>query len=188
MQPPSPSPMTTAPERIREAEALAKAKALLSQYIKEHRLRNTLERTALLEQIYSYHTPFSPDDLMQAMEGKVRLSMGTVYNSLALFERLGLVVRVLYGQKTLYEKSRGERFLHFYRFCIHCGKVERASAGRMEAALQELHYTRFSALSLSMCASGICSTCRAALTKTHNQYISEHPGHQAKPKGAGGNA
>lgn len=165
--------MTPAPKHPQRANGLAEAKAVLSQYLKEHRLRNTPVRTALLEEIYSQRKPFTPDELLQAMEGRVRVAMGTVYNSLALFEQLGIVVRVLGGSKNLFERGLGEGFVHFYRRCIQCGKVERASAERVEAALQALHYTRFTALSLSMCANGICSRCRTALTKVRNQYLSE---------------
>lgn len=162
----------TQPKRSARKDGLEQARAQLVQYIKEHRLRNTVERMALLECIYRRRGPFSPEDLVRDMEERMKLSMGTVYNCISLFERLGLIVRVLCGPRMLYERRLGERFVHFYRHCVHCGKVVRESADTVEEALQTLQYTRFTALSMSMCADGICSNCRTALTKAHNQYLS----------------
>lgn len=167
--------MTPAPKHPQRTNGLAEAKAMLSQYLRERRLRNTPVRMALLEEIYSQRKPFTPDELLQAMEGRTRVALGTVYNSLALFEQLGIVVRVLGGSKNLFERGLGCGFVHFYRRCIQCGKVERASADELAASLQALHYTRFTAQSLSMCANGICSKCRSVLTKVRNQYLSERP-------------
>ena len=70
-----------------KAESLRQARQILSDYVRINSMRNTPERVALLEAIYSSEISFSAEALSSQMSQKrrMRISRATVYNNLGLF-------------------------------------------------------------------------------------------------------
>ena len=75
-----------------ENTRLAEAQQILHNYIKLKGLRNTPERQKILEIVYSVNTPFTVDMVWEYLQDEYRVTRVTVYNSLELFFKAGLVI------------------------------------------------------------------------------------------------
>lgn len=85
-------------------------KNVLHQYLQDKGYRNTPERYAIIEEIYSLDKHFNVDDLYLLMiQKKYQVSKATIYNTLEIFLDAGLIRRHQFNDKTLasssYEKS-----------------------------------------------------------------------------------
>jgi len=85
-------------------------KDVLRQYLHEKGYRNTPERYAIIEEIYSLDKHFNVDDLYFLMiDKKYQVSKATIYNTIEIFLDAGLIRKHQFGEKTLtsssYEKS-----------------------------------------------------------------------------------
>lgn len=85
-------------------------KDVLKQYLHDKGYRNTPERYAIIEEIYSLDKHFNVDDLYLLMiEKKYQVSKATIYNTIEIFLDAGLIRKHQFGEKTLtsssYEKS-----------------------------------------------------------------------------------
>ncbi len=91
--------------------------------LKRKGLRRTQERFYLLDEIYSMTGHFTADELYRTVKEKgFMISRATVYNSLNLFEELGLVIGHHFskgGKK--YEPSLRRQHIHLV--CSRCNKV-----------------------------------------------------------------
>ncbi len=91
--------------------------------LKRKGLRRTQERFYLLDEIYSMTGHFTADELYRVVKSKgFMISRATVYNSLNLFEELGLVIGHHFsrgGKK--YEPSLRKQHIHLV--CSICNKV-----------------------------------------------------------------
>jgi len=91
--------------------------------LKRKGLRRTQERFYLLDEIYSMTGHFTADELYRIVKEKgFMISRATVYNSLNLFEELGLVIGHHFskgGKK--YEPSLRKQHIHLV--CSICNKV-----------------------------------------------------------------
>ena len=90
-----------------KADGLGQARQNLTDYLRLNSLRNTPERNALLEVVYSTDVPMQAEELARLMteEGRLRISRATVYNNLRLFEDAGLLRKVFQDDKVLYERT-----------------------------------------------------------------------------------
>jgi len=91
--------------------------------LKRKGLRRTQERFYLLDEIYNMTGHFTADELYRLVKNKgFMISRATVYNSLNLFEELGLVIGHHFnkgGKK--YEPSLRKQHIHLV--CSLCSKV-----------------------------------------------------------------
>mgnify|MGYP002523986652 CR=1 FL=1 len=71
-------------------DEFGQARQNLADFLRLNSLRNTPERNALLETIYSFDVPVQAEELSRIMSdgGRLRISRATVYNNLKLFEDL----------------------------------------------------------------------------------------------------
>jgi Fur family ferric uptake transcriptional regulator len=157
------------------------ALATLNSYLLEHGMRRTLERTAILRAIYDRKVPFTAEEIRQEMENTFRVSLATVYHSIDLFLRLGLVTCHTFGSTLCYEPSIPLRD-HFYQVCVHCGTVTRVESEAVTEAISQTRFRRLHVASVALCAYGTCSRCQAAITKAHNRYLREKEKAAAKKK------
>ena len=90
-----------------KADGLGQARQNLTDYLRLNSLRNTPERNALLEVVYSTDVPMQAEELARLMTegGRLRISRATVYNNLRLFEEAGLLRKVFQDDKVLYERT-----------------------------------------------------------------------------------
>jgi len=100
------------------------AEAQFRTGMKEHGLRCTSERIAVLQEIYRAGTHLDADELFVKLKNRgVGISRATVYHTLDLLLKFHLVSRTDLGHKhTHYEKAYGvENHLHLV--CSECDNV-----------------------------------------------------------------
>jgi len=87
-------------------------------------MRVTGERQALLEEIFSHHRHLDADDLYSALRGRgIAISRATVYRSLELLVRAGMVRKHRLGQgRFLFEHVHAGQE-HDHLVCTGCDRV-----------------------------------------------------------------
>ena len=153
-----------------KTESLRQARQKLSDYLRINSLRNTPERVALVEAIYSTDSPFSAEALSSQMSEKrrMRISRATVYNNLGLFENAGLVRKVFLNDKVLYERTDKSRGV-IRMLCGGCGKVTEMNDDRVRRQIEEMRTRRFTMTGWSLNVYGLCSKCMASLKRKQNR-------------------
>lgn len=85
----------------------------------------------------------------------------TVYRTIELFEKLGIVNRIWYGAEPLVELSEIFTPHHHHALCQNCGQAIDLTSSELEAVLAAMaKKQRFLALSHSVELSGYCSDCQ----------------------------
>ena len=153
-----------------KAESLRQARQKLSDFVRINSLRNTPERVALLEAIYSSEDSFSAEALSSQMSQKrrMRISRATVYNNLGLFERAGLVRKVFLNNQVLFERTDRQKGV-IRLLCGRCGKVTEMNDERVRHIIEEMRTRRFTMSDWSLNVYGLCSVCSTALKRKQNK-------------------
>lgn len=124
--------------------------------------RVTSQRRLLLDLIRAQRGHLDADELYRrAREKNPRLSLSTVYRTLRLFKRLGLVEELHFEEEHHHYEGRPSRE-HYHLVCLRCGKVtefESPLVPRLKAALSREH--RFQVASGEIHFSGYCADCRS---------------------------
>jgi Fur family transcriptional regulator, ferric uptake regulator len=126
-------------------------------------LRLTAQRRALLEIIQSATTHLDAASLLQlARERDASIDRATVYRTLELLKKLGLVDELdlmhLNGEKHYYEARTGRDHIHLA--CFQCGKIAEFENPLFEQLKQEIARERgFSVGVVRMEVGGRCSDC-----------------------------
>ena len=93
-------------------------------YLRSKGLKFTPQRRLILGKVFTTHDHFEADDLVMAFrrEGK-RLSRASIYRTLPLLVRSGLIREVQFGENHAhYEHTLGHEH-HDHLICVRCGKV-----------------------------------------------------------------
>lgn len=93
-------------------------------FLQQQGLKLTSERVALVREIFSIHYHFEADELLFKMKEKaVKISRATVYRTLELLVKSGMVRRVHLGEDHYhYEHVTGNSH-HDHLICTTCGGV-----------------------------------------------------------------
>jgi len=97
----------------------------LQQFIQSKGLRNTPQRDAIVEAIFSSDEHFTADELWDRIRNtQSRSSRATVYRTISLLVEAGLLHEIELGddQKT-YDPNFVDSPAHNHLVCIDCGKV-----------------------------------------------------------------
>lgn len=94
-------------------------------FLAENRLKLTNERAALVREIFSTHYHFEADELLFRMKQKdLKISRATIYRTLELLVKSGMVRRVHLGEDHFhYERVTREDQHHDHLVCTTCGAV-----------------------------------------------------------------
>ena len=133
----------------------------LNRYIAENGMRVSQVREMVLEQICLLPQPFTADQLAQACKAE-RISVGTVYNSLALF----LSAQILHATNrqrgraaTEYELITGTHN-RMQVICQKCGRVADIHDKAIDRLIQMRKYSNFNLQHYSLFVYGECKHCR----------------------------
>ena len=149
------------------------AKQIFKEYLKENKFRQTPERFAILDAIYSINGNFEIIDLLNKLEEeKFRVSKATVYNTITLLINVNLVIHHRFGNISKYEKSIGNEKSHL--ICTNCGKVTEVNniiaKDTITTNIKKFHLTHY-----SLYLYGLCNKCHQSI-KRRKARISKKKG------------
>lgn len=148
---------------MKDEKLLTAARGILERYLKDHGLRRTPERFALLERVFSTGDHFYVDVLCEAMELEgYHVSRSTVYATMQLFFDAGLVRRHQFGnQPAQYERAvPGDTRSHLHLLCTVCGRVREVRDQALMESVQTRSYVNFRPQSCAVYVYGICRRCQ----------------------------
>src|SRR2546421_2406491 len=122
----------------------------------------TQERTALVREIFATHYHFEADELLFKMKQKsLKISRATVYRTLELLVKSGLVRRVHLGEEHYhYEHVRGDSH-HDHLVCTACGSVIEFNDPELERRQLEIcARKKFTPTFHNLQILGVCESCR----------------------------
>jgi len=125
--------------------------------------RVTGQRRLLLDIIRKAPGHLDADELYRlAREKNPRLSLSTVYRSLRLFTRLGLVEELHFEEEHHhYEEHPSQE--HYHLVCLKCGKVTEFESAHIPALKKEVARAfRYKVKGAEIHLSGYCPACRRA--------------------------
>jgi Fur family transcriptional regulator, ferric uptake regulator len=126
--------------------------------LKEARSSATHSRLAVFSNL-AQHGPMSVGSLATHMRKDV--DRATVYRTVELFEKLGIVNRIWHGFKHQVELSEIFTPHHHHALCQQCGNTIDIASPELEAALTGLAKKhRFLTLNHSVELTGYCSNCQ----------------------------
>jgi len=131
-------------------------------FLSKQGLKLTRERTALLREIFATHYHFEADELLFKMkEKRVKISRATVYRTLELLVKSGMVRRVHLGEDHYhYEYVTGNSH-HDHLICTTCGTViEFHDPILEERQLEICDRKKFTPTFHNLQILGICDACR----------------------------
>ena len=143
-----------------EEKTKTAAVASFNEYLTQHKLRRTPERFAILERVFDMSSHFSIDTLHQQLdENGYHVSRATVYNTIELFIKAGLVRRHTFeSQSPQYEKIVGLS-KHYHLVCSHCGKVKEIKDSEIDFLLNTRRFGKFHPKYIDLNVYGLCATC-----------------------------
>ena len=100
-------------------------KARLQQFVQSKGLRNTPQRDAIVEAIFSSDEHFNADELWERIrKTQSSASRATVYRTITLLVEAGLLHEIDLGDnQNTYDPNFVESPAHNHLVCIDCGKV-----------------------------------------------------------------
>lgn len=137
------------------------AEGSLLHYLAQHQLRRTPERMKILDKVVEQRGSFTPADILQSLaDSGFRLSHGTIYNNLKLFEAAGIVRRrrVEEGAETYECSTRADE--HLTLVCSRCGREREIKDAELTRLLKLRHYPSFAMSGFDLYIHGLCSRCR----------------------------
>lgn len=131
-------------------------------FLQEQGLKLTSERVALVREIFSTHYHFEADELLFKMKEKnVKISRATVYRTLELLVKSGMVRRVHLGEDHYhYEHVTGNSH-HDHLICTTCGGVIEFHDDLLERRQLEIcERKKFTPTFHNLQILGVCDSCR----------------------------
>lgn len=109
-------------------------------FLTKNGLKLTRERSALVREIFATHYHFEADELLFRMKQKdLKISRATIYRSLDLLVKSGMVRRVHLGEDHFhYERVTRDEHHHDHLVCTTCGAVIEFHDDQLEARQQEI--------------------------------------------------
>ena len=103
---------------------ITRTKPQFVNYLKERGLKWTPERERVFQEIFTTEGHFEAEDLTYRLRKKgTRVSKATVYRTLPLLVRAGLIKEVIHGEKHHHYEHIQEEKQHDHLICLKCGKI-----------------------------------------------------------------
>jgi Fur family transcriptional regulator, ferric uptake regulator len=125
-------------------------------------LKLTNERMALLREIFEIHYHFDADELLFKMKQKnVKISRATIYRTLDLLVRSGLVRRLDLGEDHFHYERVTRDVHHDHLICTGCGTViEFQDDAILEREIAICQKKRFLPAVFNLQILGVCESCQ----------------------------
>lgn len=129
-----------------------------TQFLNEGKYRKTPERFAILRKAIELHSHFEVDALHTAIENDgYHVSRATVYNTVELLEKAGILKKNVFGQNTaIYEVNHDN---HIHLVCKRCGKIREIENTQIAGHVMQLIPEDFTPGSFSITIYGLCAEC-----------------------------
>ena len=135
--------------------------------LKEHNLRITPQRKAILQILYDcagHHleTENIYELLVQKGNRTKKIGLATVYRTMELFEKIGLVSKLsMENSPARYELINQENLRHHHLICLKCGRVQEIDDTFADSLkMQALAVKNFQITDKPMKIYGYCNICR----------------------------
>lgn len=134
--------------------------------LKESNLRITPQRKAILEILYNcrgHHLEAENIyELHTAKENNKKIGLATVYRTLELFEKIGIVSRLsMENSSARYELVMYDKLMHHHLICLKCGQLEGLDDRIAEEFKNRILEDKgFEVADKSMKIYGYCSSCK----------------------------
>ncbi len=132
--------------------------AAFTQFLNEGHYRKTPERFAILRKAIELHSHFDVDALHMAIEGDgYHVSRATVYNTVELLEKAGILSKNVFGQNSaIYEVNHDN---HIHLVCKKCGKIREVENAHIAGHVMQLHPEDFTPESFGITFYVLCADC-----------------------------
>lgn len=135
---------------------------MFRKFLLEKRLKLTKERIEVLNEIFSFHDHFGPEQLYLRLKSSgSKASRASVYRTLNLLVESGLVEKVTRTEKgNIYEHTFGHSH-HDHMICTVCSRVVEFYSESLERIQDEICKTHnFRGISHILEIRGHCEKCR----------------------------
>lgn len=139
-----------------------KERVIFREFLGKKGLKFTKERETILNEVFSFHGHFDPEELLIFMRSKgIKVSRSSLYRTLPLLVESGLIEQVVRNDKHAhYEHIYGHEH-HDHLICINCGKVMEVFSPKLETIQDELcNKSGFYGIRHTLEIKGFCSKCR----------------------------
>ncbi len=158
--------------------------AEIRQQLSESDYRLTPQRQAVLRiLVENSSTHLSADDIfLKTKSISPDLGLATVYRTLELFDKLGIVYRLDYGDgQARYELNDGvEKHYHHHLICLSCGKIQEFNDDLLEDIEQAIAKNAgFQITDHCLRFFGYCSECTPGQDKKGGETAADDDGSQA---------
>ena len=142
--------------------SLLDKQTVFTAYLRSEGLKITSERTAILEAAFSIPGHFAADDLLLRLRlSGSNISKATIYRTLALLVKSGILREVIFGEKHIHYEPAFGKDHHDHLICISCGEIIEFTESTIEH-LQEKICTQHGFLPYrhKFEVTGLCKTCQ----------------------------
>src|SRR5574337_2093823 len=149
---------------------------VFKEYLESKKLKFTAERQAILDRVFANHNHFEADELLVDLRlNKFKISKATIYRTLSLLVKSGLLREVIFGERHAhYEQVFGHEH-HDHLVCNNCGKIIEFVDHRIEKLQDEVcKKNKFEPESHRLQIQGLCEDCIKrdhAMVKTTRKKI-----------------
>ena len=137
-------------------------RAMFERYLRSQHLKLTPQRRLILDKVMARRDHFEADELVATLKRRgERLSRATIYRTLPLLVKCGLIREVQFGEGRAHYEHAFRDGHHDHLICIECGRVVEfydGSIERLQGGVCKSH--DFQPLSHSLEIRGYCSRCR----------------------------
>lgn len=124
-----------------------------------HNLRVTRPRKVIFETLKNAVKPLSQVEIAKANPSVDKVS---VYRTIDVFMKLGIVTSVPHGWKQRYELATPFRPHHHHLLCTGCGNVEEIQSDKLEQIIRILaDKQKFKATGHTFEITGLCNVCQS---------------------------
>jgi len=139
-----------------------KAKPQFSNFLKQQGFKRTPEREKVLQEVFATEGHFEAEELAYRLRQKgSRISKATVYRTLPLLARAGLIKEAIHGEKHHHYEHIHEEQQHDHLICLRCGRIvefEEESLREIEKEICDKHEFRPEKILVEIF--GYCKKCR----------------------------